>query len=404
MKPQPGPKGWGYCEGKPWQSSEKLPEGTLHNPLHRQAGFVITIELILIITILVIGSFAGLVAIRDALIKRHFSKQSEEVTVYDATGTRLGKAIGFDEHEAPRLFYIDRTVPPLSPDPNHRNYRALISVRDDRFTSREPVYYEGENCTGTPCIKSPSDELSDSRGLSGDIHTGVTGYLYALQNINGPTYAIGSSPDGIQGYLYRSTANACAVPAQTLQSRFLSQKVITGSPCENYEAPTDSPPDTSCVLDDPVVGCSCPAGYTDQGNILSLYLPQAQLLANTLLAPIPGVDAPTLGTVCCEDGSTLEEDSSLTETLVFIALDQYSQELPDNQRRAVRDVIRPYAGELRCITTFEFREAIEVPDPNNETANALAGFTAPFLVDLPAGGVSADSWQTTAPDGEGVTP
>ena len=41
---------------------------TLDRLIHDESGFVVTIELILIVTILVIGSIAGLAAVRDAVV------------------------------------------------------------------------------------------------------------------------------------------------------------------------------------------------------------------------------------------------------------------------------------------------------------------------------------------------
>jgi hypothetical protein len=244
----------------------------------KQKGFIITIELILISTVLVIGTFVGVVAIRDALFKQYIQKQSRDVYVTDSDGRVLGKAIDYDEHEAPRIPYIDRTVEPASPDPAHRNYRALIGIRDDRFTSREPVYYDGANCTGTPCIKAPSDETADNVGIDNLSATGAVGYIYKLQD--GPTYAIGRSPDGIKGYLFRETANSCPVSPELIQSRYISQKVVTGSPCEAVSVGTGggdgdfvADADTSCLVaaDDPlglIPDCTCPAGFTDQNDVL----------------------------------------------------------------------------------------------------------------------------------------
>lgn len=374
---------------------------------HKQSGFVLTIELILIVTILLIGSFVGIVAIRDALIKRYVNQQSQSVTVADSNGLLLGKAIGFDEHEAPRLFYIDRTIAPAAPDPAHRNYRALLAVRDDRFTSREPVYYEGENCTGTPCIKKPSDEASDSTGTTGITGTGAVGYLYGLQNINGPTYAIGKSPDGIQGYLYRSTENVCSVAPENLKSRYLSQMVIRESPCEPFTDPTSQPPDTSCIIDSVATECSCPAGYADQGDVIDRNAADVQAEIDSTVATLPGtVSSPTLGTVCCPYGSTLAEDADLVSALTFAVLDQYADDLPSPTDDLLRTAIAPLGvASMSCVVDFELREAIDVPDPNDATVNALSRFVAPFQVNLPTGGVSGDSWTSTPSDGgEGVTP
>ncbi len=208
-----------------------------------QGGFIITLELILVSTILVIGTFIGVVALRDVLFKQYVEKQSRDIYVSDSNGLVLGQALSFDQHEAPRIPYIDRLVPPLSPDPAHRNYRALISIRDDRFTTREAVYYDGENCTGTPCIKAPSDEKEDNIGIDNVAATGAVGYLYKSQA--GPTYAIGRSPNGITGYLFRDTGNACPISPDAVRSRYMSEKVVTGSPCESLEtSSTETTPGT----------------------------------------------------------------------------------------------------------------------------------------------------------------
>ena len=102
-----------------------------------QQGYILTIELILIITILIIGSIGGVILVRDALIKRYHTKVDNQITVVDANNTPLGIAIGFDEHQAPLIFYTDRQV--------NATYRALIGIRDDRFTSREAIYYDAPN-------------------------------------------------------------------------------------------------------------------------------------------------------------------------------------------------------------------------------------------------------------------
>lgn len=417
-------------------------------PRQRQAGFIITIELILIVTILVIGSLAGLVMIRDALVKRMVIKQGNEITVYDANGVALGKAIALDEHQAPIVPYIDRSVPPAVPDPAHRNYRALIGVRDDRFTSREPVYYSGPDCTGTPCIKATSDEVADNTGVSGIPATGAVSYLNALQG--GPNYAIGASPDGIKGHLYRSTALACPVAPADIQSRYLSQLVVVGSPCQSRTAgggtstgsntvttpafsatatgqtvcdPATDPTGTCLCLIDPAA-CNCAqAGGESQSNILAANDPAIQAALDSALltlqlsgnqfaervtAPIP------VGDICCEAGSTLSE-ADLVDTVSFIALigALEAQGLPSGQETQILDQIGLTSGQLQCIPDSAPPEesvdwgslvtlaAEPVPDPGDAQRNALDRFAAPFLVNLPADAV--DSWISTPPDGiEGV--
>lgn len=374
---------------------------------HRQGGFVITVELLLITTILVIGSIVGLIAIRDALVKRIAQQRSADVVVIDTNNTVLGKALGFDEHEAPLIAYIDRSVPPLAPDPAHRNYRALIGVRDDRFTSREPVYYSGANCSGSPCIKLSSDEDSDSSGVERVSGSGAVSYLNALQG--GPNYAIGASPDGITGYLYRSTPQACPVEVSEIRSRFLSQRVVSGSPCEAYELGQPGEPDTSCLADLGGV-CNCPAGTEDQGDILSNYLgPIDALLSTTtaalntvLLGAVPSVD---VGEVCCPTGTRLRDDGNVINAVVYTLLNNVLDELGlvDGLVGGLVDaILQPLSGTLYCESNARLVSAQSVPSADDPAQNALQRFSAPFEVNLPIDAAAdGSSWISTPPDGEG---
>ncbi|MGJ8690540.1 MAG: hypothetical protein ACSHXZ_13585 [Gammaproteobacteria bacterium] len=195
-----------------------------------QGGFILTLELMLILTVLGIGLLVGVVAVRDALFQHYASEQSKEIYVSDANDTRIGKTIGFDEHEAPLLLFVDRS--------QAQNNRVLLGVRDDRFTSREPIYYTLPNCQGDPCMKRPSSEDIDNQGVDFLPGTGAVSYLYALQQ--GPTYGVGAgSSDRLKGTLYRATEQSCPVTlvGAVLGSRWISQKVVSGEPCEPFVLP-----------------------------------------------------------------------------------------------------------------------------------------------------------------------
>ena len=394
----------------------------------KQKGFIITIELILISTVLVIGTFVGVVAIRDALFKQYVQKQSREVYVTDSDGRVLGHAIDYDEHEAPRIPYIDRTVEPASPDPAHRNYRALIGIRDDRFTSREPVYYDGANCTGTPCIKAPSDETADNIGIDNLSATGAVGYIYKLQD--GPTYAIGRSPDGIKGYLFRETANSCPVSPELIQSRYISQKVVTGSPCEAVSVGAGSEGDfvadaaTNCLVaaDDPLnllPPCECPVNFVDQNDVLRAADNESLIngrIADGLesLGAAGAALAPSVGTVCCPVGSVLSS-TDIVDTTTYAVLYQANAALPvpipDDLFDAAVETAGLQPATLVCVTestgtggglprSLVLKEAVEVTSPDDPTINAMAPFVAPFKVNLPAD-AGEDAWIYTLPGEEG---
>lgn len=382
----------------------------------KQKGFILTIELILIITILVIGSFAGIVMVRDALFKRHMNKVDSQTTIIDQSDKLIGVAIGFDEHQAPLVFYYDRE--------SDQSYRALIGIRDDRFTSREAVYYSAPNCTGDPCIKTLSNEMTDSRGTDQITATGNVSYFNALQQ--GPNYAIGS--DGtVKGALLRSTAQACPVDDDQIQSRYISQKVVSGIPCEAFSAQLQQA-DSACLVGVTAGGSlllgtadielsascdTCQPGYTSQGDILDNYLPAVELLLSTALDTlsltgiVPQLEI-TLGTICCPEGSVLEDDENIVETLVFTILetvfDLLGIDLLSNQlivETLALLGIEPGITYCKVPLNLTSAESVNIP---GTMIPALSGLTAPFRVKLPQQSqpTKSDSWFSVPPDGEGV--
>ncbi len=215
---------------------------------HKQKGFIITLEAVLITSILGIGLLVGVVALRDALIKYWHANRNSDFVVVDSSTPPviIGSAIGFDEHEAPQVPFFDYDVGfdvdgdgAIDNPGEIRNYRVLIGVRDDRFTSRQPLFYATSNCTlnagEAPCIAGAGDEGAYSTGIDDISGSGGVSYAFALQN--GPTYAIGAGGGiGQQGRLYRQASrNACGLGA--IGSMWDSQRVVEGEPCIDLTAP-----------------------------------------------------------------------------------------------------------------------------------------------------------------------
>ena len=382
---------------------------------HYQQGYILTIELILIITILIIGSIGGVILVRDALIKRHQTKVDNQITVVDANNRPLGIAVSFDEHQAPLIFYTDRGA--------NSTYRALIGIRDDRFTSREAVYYDAPNCQGNPCLKGLSDEATDSQGVSKLNNTGNVSYINALQQ--GPNYAIGQLGNTVIGQLLRSTPQQCPANSEQILSRYVSQKVVTGSPCESFEI-DKQPADSSCLvgvtaLGNPLLGTSdqglsqscdsCQTGYESQGDILDLYLPQVEPLLNTALNALSLVGIGTsvdieLGTICCPEGTRLEEDENIVETLVFTILQTTFElagiDLVNNLIISeTLSLIGIEPGITYCKTSLNLVNAEQVINITTGEP-ALSSLTPPFKVLLPVhSGQNSTTWIHTPPKGEG---
>ncbi|WP_416397243.1 hypothetical protein [Allohahella sp. A8] len=375
--------------------------------LRRQGGFVITLELIIIISILGFGTLVGIVMVRDALVKHYMAKQSSKTLVADAAGRVLGEAIDFDEHDAPRIFFLDRS--------QQTAYRTLIGVRDDRFTSREAVYYSGSACTGVACIKTISDELTSSRGTDYLSGTGNVSYFNALQS--GLNYGVGRGDRGLPGHLFRESPLNCPIAPSQIQSRWMSQKVASGEPCEsiNLEDEIKSPAFTGCLIDTSSLGgavaCDCPESLKDQGDILSLYgaaietlLDSTVLTLNSALLitgqQIPSVD---VGKICCPMNSDLDE-GELVNSVVYIVLEELVTQLDlasfPTAQQSINTALAPLAGELSCSSPTILKAADSVPDPIDPNENALGTFAAPFWVNLPS--AAPDEWYSVTPrEGEG---
>ena len=382
---------------------------------HYQQGYILTIELILIITILIIGSIGGVILVRDALIKRHQTKVDNQITVVDANNRPLGIAVSFDEHQAPLIFYTDRGA--------NNTYRALIGIRDDRFTSREAVYYDAPNCQGNPCLKGLSDEATDSQGVSKLNNTGNVSYINALQQ--GPNYAIGQLGNTVIGQLLRSTPQQCPANSEQILSRYVSQKVVTGSPCESFEI-DKQPADSSCLvgvtaLGRPLVGTdgrelavscdTCQTGYESQGDILDLYLPEVESLLKDALKALKFVGIGTnfdieLGTICCPEGTRLEEDENIVETLVFTILQTTFElagiDLVNNLIISeTLSLIGIEPGITYCKTSLNLVNAEQVINITTGEP-ALSSLAPPFKVLLPVhSGQNSTTWIHTPPKGEG---
>ena len=311
----------------------------------KEQGFIITTTMVVVFTVVFIGLIVGIVAVRDAWFKTTVFENSVDVFVMTDAGDVLGKAVDFDEHEAPLVPFVDYDVP----DPNGGNYRVLVGVRDDRFTSRERVYYPNSlNCTGQPCVFVPSTELSgntsvNSRGVDEVTGTGGVSYQLATQAGGGAgsryNYAVGSSNGGLPGHLLRQTDTACVVTitdnsVDTYISYWQSQRVVeeggtdsgpgTNPPCyrelfakaaiitESFLRCQNEFGSSNCcdiigktmgsktcggVCDNVLGRCECPAGFVKLGNSSGWCCPigtddakngQCQQLATTLFAPEAG--------------------------------------------------------------------------------------------------------------------
>lgn len=200
----------------------------------RQQGFILSMEAVLLFTILGIGLLVGTVVLRDALITYYLSQENRRFFVADSSDPPIlvGDVVGFDEYDAPLLVFVDYHEENANPLPGEFNFRALIGARDDRLTTRQVLLYDVANCAGPPvCIASPGS-LSANAQLAGLAETSSTvSFIAPLQGDNAPAYAVGrdllAAPG--QDLLYRSSTAGCT---SELVSMWVSQRLSVNA-CVN---------------------------------------------------------------------------------------------------------------------------------------------------------------------------
>ena len=244
-------------------------DSTTNRNYRRQSGFILSMEAVLLFTILGIGLFLGMSILRNSLIKYYFNQVNTRFFVADSTTAPIliGDVVGFDEHETPLVVFTDYDSA-SNALPGDFNYRTLIGIRDDRFTTRQPLLYSDASCGVPVCIPGRSSEVANGLIVTAANTTGTISYMNAMQGANAPVYAVGRILTGATpniDQLYRSTGTACAV---AVQSMWVSQTVgtnaqsciavsVSGSDLVNFESavavtmPTDSSSNVLATLNAP---------------------------------------------------------------------------------------------------------------------------------------------------------
>jgi hypothetical protein len=372
-----------------------------------------TMELVLIFTILGLGVLVGIVAIRNALVKFFLKKQSAEIYVVDSDSPQkvIFKAFDLDEHEAPRGQFVD---PNVAFEGVTVNRRVIIAARDDRFTTRHRIFYEtSTNCGVTDladvCIVQNGNEDGDNLGIGiipieasdATVTTTVTGsaqiqqaggigYLYPMQE--GPAYGIGRDVDsgtGFPGTLYRETADFCD-PAN-VRSVWTSQEVVSGEPCLTLDAGVT------------VEAAKCPPGA------------QGGAIGDPCNSPPADVRCTTSGT-CSVNGTGCNGDAECPDFGTGETCDETTLQCacPDTDNGALADnwvefganccppgTTEGAPGQCEIANNGTFR--IAEPVLNDDGDNALSVFVPPFRVSVPL--QPGLTWQANAPGGfEGAPP
>ncbi len=274
-----------------------------------ESGYLLTLGLILVFTILIIGSLVGINILRAVFIVKAETGLIEDSAVTPAT---VGKAVSYDLCEAPQIPCRDTGLTPadiVTPGPTEGLY-ALLAVRPDRFVSRDRIYYTGADCLipgGDTAYIAPPAVAATTPVLP-------VGYLNALQSVS---YGVGAptgwvfatmSPTG-PGLLYRS-ADA-AVPATVAVASVWTSLApdcvletwgsgLTTAICENFTTPL-----TATLL-------SAVEVVDDTGtNLLDLYTPPFFIQAPWITWVPPGPEDAALITPT-DPGATMDPGEPIT--------------------------------------------------------------------------------------------
>lgn len=198
----------------------------------KQGGFILSVEAILVISILGIGLLVGITAVRNALFIRNAYRDHTRFLVFDDESVFIGEAVAFDEYDTPLVPFVDYDYGG-APDA-YPNYRTLIGVRPHRFTSRQPVFYTTDGCAPPAdmqvCLAMPDSSRAAVIVQGALQQAGVdhihysTSYLSQMQE-GAPLYGLGyEAVDGGQvvgGILYRSVGDSCG--GATIESVWISE-------------------------------------------------------------------------------------------------------------------------------------------------------------------------------------
>jgi len=175
----------------------------------REAGFVITLEFLLVMAIVVLPLFIGFILLARKTYTLYLNQREavempySKAVVWDSSSPAqvIGQVIGYDAFEAPLIFFRD----------SETKGGVVLGVRRFRFTSLGEVYYSGGDCTGTPYLRQWDSEVGTGPGYAAP----PVGFTYQLQ---GASYAMGRP-----NVLYRSLLTPGVNGTGLVQSVWRSQ-------------------------------------------------------------------------------------------------------------------------------------------------------------------------------------
>ena len=199
------------------------------------AGFVITLEFLLVMAVFVLPLLLGMFMLGRKLLtlylnQREFMEQPySRAVVWDSSTTAkvIGPVMGYDRFEAPMVIFRDSA----------NQLGVVLSVRPTRLTSAGEVFYSNSDCSGTPRVRAW--DTAAATGFNGGVFVGLTsayppvGVLYQMFEAS---YAMGKGNE-----LYRSTIATGTSVTSTTGSPLYVWKSVDITPIDPV-APAPVPP------------------------------------------------------------------------------------------------------------------------------------------------------------------
>ena len=237
-----------------------------------QAGFVITVEMLLIFTLVILAVLVALAALRNALVDSGLVLRPQLVFDSSAPDSRLvGKVFDFSDSETPRI---------RRRDPNN-GLTVLLGVRPGRFASRAPVFYSGPDCTGVPYVKGPA-----FLGPVAAVSPALEERLSVFNRLQGIVYAVGApTAVSVAGTLFRDAPSstpctpisACPSAASVYVSSWEYVDALEpGAPPPSASSPSELNPCRDFAAPGPRLGLVLAQDVTDpssSANILAPFQP-----------------------------------------------------------------------------------------------------------------------------------
>jgi hypothetical protein len=234
------------------------------NRRRRSAGFVITLELLLVMVVFVLPLLLGMFVLGRKLVTLYLNQREyleqpySRAVVWDSSATPkvIGPVVGYDPYESPLVIFRDSLT----------DGGVVLGVRAERFTSFGEVFYSDSACTEAPRLRGWSTDRATGTQVVGGVGPLLgnppVGVMYQMQH---RSYAMGSG-----NILYSSgtpTAGTAFIvgldgPLFVWKSQDMSPSPGVGLPSPPcFEVPFGTPIETLVAADTVVIDFDAGGNY-----------------------------------------------------------------------------------------------------------------------------------------------